>query len=146
MRRLAHAAARLLAVPTSWEGDACSPRCRHRRHAGVVASTVPAGGWQHEGPSACWLDPSVAVRPSPIDGLGLFAAAPIDHGEIVEVLGGTIEEVDTGGHCCIESESVGEGQRSGGSPYGEAAKNDLKHAIVTAICRVERPSGGSRKG
>jgi hypothetical protein len=41
-------------------------------------------------PSACWLDPRVAVRPSPIDGLGLFAAAPIDHGEIVEVLGGTI--------------------------------------------------------
>jgi hypothetical protein len=25
-------------------------RCRHRRNAGVVASTVPAGGWQHEGP------------------------------------------------------------------------------------------------
>jgi hypothetical protein len=41
-------------------------------------------------PSACWLDPRVAVRPSPIDGLGLFAAAPINHGEIVEVLGGTI--------------------------------------------------------
>jgi uncharacterized protein len=41
-------------------------------------------------PSACWLDPRVAVRPSPIDGLGVFAAAPIDHGEIVEVLGGTI--------------------------------------------------------
>jgi uncharacterized protein len=44
-------------------------------------------------PSACWLDPRVAVRPSPIDGLGVFAAAPIDHGEIVEVLGGTILEV-----------------------------------------------------
>jgi uncharacterized protein len=43
-----------------------------------------------EVPSACWLDPRIAVRPSPIDGLGLFAAAPIDHGEIVEVLGGTI--------------------------------------------------------
>jgi hypothetical protein len=41
-------------------------------------------------PSACWLVPRVAVRPSPIDGLGLFAAAPIDHGEIVEVLGGMI--------------------------------------------------------
>ena len=50
------------------------------------------------------------------------------------------------GHCCIESEGVDEVQRSGGSPHGEAAKNDLKHAIVTAICRVERPSGGSRKG
>jgi len=41
-------------------------------------------------PSACWLDPRVVVRPSPIDGLGLFATEPIDHGEIVEVLGGTI--------------------------------------------------------
>jgi hypothetical protein len=41
-------------------------------------------------PSACWLDPRIAVRPSSIDGLGLFAAAPIAHGEIVEVLGGTI--------------------------------------------------------
>jgi uncharacterized protein len=41
-------------------------------------------------PSACWLDPRIAVRPSPIDGLGLFATAPIAPGEIVEVLGGTI--------------------------------------------------------
>ena len=41
-------------------------------------------------PSACWQDPRIAVRPSPIDGLGLFATAPIAHGEIVEVLGGTI--------------------------------------------------------
>jgi uncharacterized protein len=41
-------------------------------------------------PSASWLDPRIAVRPSPIDGLGLFAAAPVAHGEIVEVLGGTI--------------------------------------------------------
>jgi uncharacterized protein len=41
-------------------------------------------------PSACWLDPCIAVRPSPIDGLGLFTAAPIAHGEVAEVLGGTI--------------------------------------------------------
>ena len=25
-------------------------------------------------PSVCWLDPRIAVRPSPIDGLGLFTA------------------------------------------------------------------------
>jgi hypothetical protein len=42
-----------------------------------------------EVPPACWLDPRIAVRPSPIDGLGLLAAAPINHGEIVEMLGGT---------------------------------------------------------
>ena len=41
-------------------------------------------------PSACWQDPRIAVRPSPIDGLGLFATAPIAQGEIVEVLGGTL--------------------------------------------------------
>lgn len=41
-------------------------------------------------PSGCWLDPRIALRPSPIDRLGLFAAAPIGPAEVVEVLGGTI--------------------------------------------------------
>jgi len=36
----------------------------------------------------CWIDPRVAVKLSPIHGLGLFAIAPIAAGEPVGVLGG----------------------------------------------------------
>jgi SET domain-containing protein len=40
-------------------------------------------------PSRSWLDPRVVVRPSPIHGLGLYAAGFIERGAVVEVLGGT---------------------------------------------------------
>lgn len=38
----------------------------------------------------CWLHPDVAVRPSPIAGLGLFATAPIAVGTVVSRLGGQL--------------------------------------------------------
>jgi len=41
-------------------------------------------------PDRCWLDPRVAVRPSAIEGLGLFANAPVSKGELVGVLGGRV--------------------------------------------------------
>jgi hypothetical protein len=40
-------------------------------------------------PPRSWLDSRVVVAPSTIEGLGLFAAAPIRRGEVVEILGGT---------------------------------------------------------
>lgn len=40
-------------------------------------------------PPRSWLDPRVAVRASPIEGLGLFAAAAIGAGEVVARWGGT---------------------------------------------------------
>jgi hypothetical protein len=41
-------------------------------------------------PARCWLDPRVVARPSSIEGLGLFASAPIAKGEIVGRLGGRV--------------------------------------------------------
>jgi hypothetical protein len=41
-------------------------------------------------PSDCWLSPSVEVRPSPIEGLGLFARRPIAEGEVVSRIGGRV--------------------------------------------------------
>jgi SET domain-containing protein len=41
----------------------------------------------------CWLHPDAVVRPSPIAGSGLFAAAPIAAGTVVSRLGGRL--VDT---------------------------------------------------
>lgn len=41
-------------------------------------------------PPRSWLDPRIAVRPSPIDGLGLFAVAPIRAGEAVIRWGGCV--------------------------------------------------------
>jgi SET domain-containing protein len=41
-------------------------------------------------PAKCWLDPRVDVRPSRIEGLGLFALAAISKGEVVGVLGGRV--------------------------------------------------------
>lgn len=38
----------------------------------------------------CWLHPEIAVRPSPIAGLGLFATAPIAVGTVVSRLGGRL--------------------------------------------------------
>jgi SET domain-containing protein len=38
----------------------------------------------------CWLHPAVAVRPSPIAGLGLFASAPIAADTVVSRLGGQL--------------------------------------------------------
>jgi SET domain-containing protein len=41
-------------------------------------------------PERCWLDPRLAARPSTIEGLGLFARAPIARGEAVGILGGRV--------------------------------------------------------
>jgi uncharacterized protein len=40
--------------------------------------------------SDCWLDPRVTVRESSIQGDGLFATEPIEHGELVSRLGGRL--------------------------------------------------------
>jgi hypothetical protein len=37
-----------------------------------------------------WLDPRQQFRPSPTQGIGAFAAAPISEGEVVEIVGGTV--------------------------------------------------------
>ena len=37
-----------------------------------------------------WLDPRQEFRPSPIQGIGSFACAPIRQGEVVEIIGGVI--------------------------------------------------------
>jgi uncharacterized protein len=41
-------------------------------------------------PPNCWLHPGVVVRPSPIEGNGLFASMPIAAGEPVSRLGGRV--------------------------------------------------------
>jgi hypothetical protein len=41
-------------------------------------------------PAGCWLTPSAEGRPSPIEGLGLFAVRPIADGEVVMRLGGEV--------------------------------------------------------
>lgn len=41
-------------------------------------------------PARCRIDPRVVARPSSIEGLGLFATAPIAKGEVVGTLGGRV--------------------------------------------------------
>ena len=41
-------------------------------------------------PATSWLDPRVVVAPSPIEGRGVFARAPIEAGEVVIRLGGEV--------------------------------------------------------
>jgi uncharacterized protein len=38
----------------------------------------------------CWLHPDVDVRPSPIEGQGLFARAPLESGTVVSRVGGRL--------------------------------------------------------
>ncbi|HJW50011.1 MAG TPA: SET domain-containing protein-lysine N-methyltransferase [Candidatus Limnocylindria bacterium] len=45
-------------------------------------------------PERCWLDPRIVARPSPIDGLGLFATGPIAKGETVGRLGGSVIDAE----------------------------------------------------
>lgn len=48
-----------------------------------------------------WIDPRIEIRPSPIDGHGMFATAPIRQGEVVNIWGGTFllteEDIKKGG-------------------------------------------------
>lgn len=44
----------------------------------------------HHYPADCWLTPAAVVRPSGIEGLGLFASEPIRAGDVVMVLGGKV--------------------------------------------------------
>jgi hypothetical protein len=37
-----------------------------------------------------WTNPKTEVRPSPIQGRGVFAREPILAGEVVEIIGGTL--------------------------------------------------------
>ena len=53
----------------------------------TVARFAPAAGGLFVPPTS-WLTPKLDVRPSPIEGLGLFAREPIDAGEPVAVMGG----------------------------------------------------------
>ena len=41
-------------------------------------------------PAETWLNPKVGVRPSSVEGKGLFAREPIDAGEAIVVMGGTV--------------------------------------------------------
>lgn len=41
-----------------------------------------------------WYDPRAEVRPSSIQGMGMFASQPIQEGEIVVRIGGTARSAD----------------------------------------------------
>jgi hypothetical protein len=61
-----------------------------------------------------WLNPKIELRPSAIAGLGLFAAAPFDAGEVVSIGGGrlmTDEEfaAHIKGKATYNASAVGEG-------------------------------------
>jgi SET domain-containing protein len=61
-------------------------------------------------PQSSWLDPGIEVKPSPIEGRGLFARRAFRAGEVVFVLGGTlIDDVQLAERQPRSSLAVGEG-------------------------------------
>ena len=73
-------------------------------------------------PLRSWLDPCLIVRPSPIEGRGLFAAAPIRAGEVVIRWGGrpiTDDEVQT----------FDARWRATGTPYSTAAIGEGRNLL-----------------
>lgn len=64
--------------------------------------------------SRSWLDPRLEVRPSPIEGFGLFASAPICAGEVVIVWGGRLITD-------AELHAIEARWRATGTPYSTAA-------------------------
>ncbi len=70
-------------------------RALYRRHGFLDADTGDdAERRMVRHPSRSWLSPRAEVRPSPIDGLGLFATSPIPAGEVVLRLGGVLIDDD----------------------------------------------------
>ena len=55
-----------------------------------ISANKPAWTRCVDVPPQCWLHPDVGVSRSPIEGLGLFASAPLRAGEVVARLGGTV--------------------------------------------------------
>jgi len=83
-----------------------------------------------------WIDPRIEIRPSPIEGRGMFASAPIKQGEVVTVWGGTLllTEEDIAGERAREWQdrgyvwaTIGEGLYLASLP-GEG-KEDLTNLI-----------------
>ncbi|MFI6483819.1 hypothetical protein ACIBH1_38250 [Nonomuraea sp. NPDC050663] len=84
----------------------------------------------HDGTSegGSWLSPQVEVRPSPIEGFGLFAASALPSGTVVMRLGG--QEIDDAGLAALvpprrgvrvrEPVVQGEGHGSGLAAAGAA--------------------------
>jgi len=84
-------------------------------------------------PASCWLHPSVAVRPSPIAGRGLFATEDLAGGTVVSRLGGRLVDAP-------ELRRLIEESASGRAPYVDS--------IVVAQDRhlVLEPGGDNRFG
>ncbi|MDQ3855934.1 MAG: SET domain-containing protein-lysine N-methyltransferase [Chloroflexota bacterium] len=64
-----------------------------------------------------WLDPRIEVRPSPIEGLGLFATAPIREGKVVIVWGGRVLSNEEFAHAA--KQAIARGERFSGAAIGE---------------------------
>ena len=84
-------------------------------------------------PASCWLHPSVAVRPSPIAGRGLFATEDLPGGTVVSRLGGRLVDAP-------ELRRLIEESAAGRAPYVDS--------IVVAQDRhlVLEPGGDNRFG
>ncbi len=84
-------------------------------------------------PASCWLHPSVAVRPSPIAGRGLFATEDLAGGTVVSRLGGRLVDAP-------ELRRLIEESAAGRAPYVDS--------IVVAEDRhlVLEPGGDNRFG
>ena len=67
-------------------------------------------------PDACWLTASAEVRPSPIAGLGLFAARPIAEADGVMRLGGQV--IDAAALAALTS------------PYSSVALDEGEHLLI----------------
>ena len=67
-------------------------------------------------PEACWLTPAAEVRPSPIEGLGLFVVRPISAGAPVMRLGGQV--IDDAALAALTP------------PYSSVAIDDGAHLLI----------------
>jgi len=101
-----------------------------------------------------WIDPRVEVRPSPLHGKGLFAAASIRRGETVVIWGGVVltqEEVDAGRYEPGTLGAIGEGLYMAGRPGDAKDPSDyMNHSCdpnvwmqdeVTLIARRDIAAG-----
>ncbi len=77
-----------------------------------------------------WIDPRVELRPSPIDGIGMFASGRIVKGQPVVIWGGTVfteEEIREGKARKHSVAEIGEGLYLAAGRGGQESPDDFKN-------------------
>ncbi|MDC3958863.1 SET domain-containing protein [Polyangium jinanense] len=98
---------------------------------------------------ASWLDPRLEVRPSPIDGHGIFATAPIEKGKTIIIWGGQVftrEDIAAGRALRRSYTAISEDLFLGNVAGQEHTADDyINHACDPAVWMLDEVTLATRR-